>query len=338
VKENNGRIASASPSKLVFLCIAVFACFVVLMACSGGNRAGEPFRITINSWIGFAPLYVAQEKGIFDREGVRVELVRIEDTGARKSSMISNRVDAYGASVDGIALDAAQGLPARIVMAFDQSSGADGIIAKKDIKTIAELKGRTIAVQPGLTGHFLLMYVLSRNGLTPKDVKITDMDSDKAGAAFAAGQVDVAVTWEPWLSQAQEKGGHKLVTSAELPGVIVDILGVTEKAWQEKRDQIKRVVRSWYAALGYMNSNPDDATQIIAKAYGLTAQQVRDYLSGVKFLAKEDNKNYLGTRENPGQVYEIYRMASEIWKNHGIIQNSTQAEQHIDPTIILEVQ
>src|SRR5918912_2663338 len=70
---------------------------------SGPGQPSEPFRVTINSWIGFAPLYIAQEKGLFDKNGVKVELVRIEDTGARKSSMVANKVDAYGASVDGVA-------------------------------------------------------------------------------------------------------------------------------------------------------------------------------------------------------------------------------------------
>jgi NitT/TauT family transport system substrate-binding protein len=302
------------------------------------TQSSEPFKITINSWIGFAPLYIAQEKGIFDQHGVKVDIIRIEDTGTRKSSMIAGQVDAYGASVDGVALDVAQGMPGKIVMAFDQSNGADGIIAKNQIRTVQDLKGKTVAVQPGLTGHFLLMYVLEKNGLSFKDVKITDMDSDKAGAAFAAGKVDVAVTWEPWLSQSQEKGGHKLVTSAELPGVIVDTLSVTEKAHSSKREQIKGVIKSWFAALDYMKSNPDEANKIMAKAYGLTEQQVIEYLSGVKFLGKDDNKSYFGTKESPGQVFNIYGMATESWKANSIIESVTKPEDHIDPSIVQEIQ
>lgn len=321
-------------TKTVVGILALSLCVVASDCRPSSTTSSKPFRITINSWIGFAPLYVAQERGIFDKEGVKVELIRIEDTGARKSSMLANKVDAYGASVDGVALDVAQGMPGQIVMAFDQSNGADGIVAKNDIRTIADLKGRTVAVQPGLTGHFLLMYVLSRNGLKYEDVTITDMDSDKAGAAFAARQVDVAVTWEPWLSQAQEKGGHKLLTSADLPGVIVDTLCVTDEARVERGDQIKAVIRSWFAALDYMSSNPDDSTQIIAKSYGLTNQQVRGYLSGVKLLGNAENKRYLGTAEKPGQVFEIYSMANDIWKANGVIETESRAQDRIDTRFV----
>jgi NitT/TauT family transport system substrate-binding protein len=182
------------------------------------------------------------------------------------------------------------------------------------------------------------MYVLAKNGLDYKSVKITDMDSDKAGAAFAAGKVDVAVTWEPWLSQAQQNGGHKLVTSAELPGVVVDTLCVTDKAHAEKRDQIRSLMRAWFAALDFMRSNPGEASQIMAKAYGLTEDQVKDYLSGVKFLGKDENKEYLGAKGNPGQIFEIYRMANDIWKANGIIDAATNPEDHIDPSIEQEIQ
>jgi NitT/TauT family transport system substrate-binding protein len=319
----------------ILISIALLSLSVVGSNCRHTNTgSAQPFKITINSWIGFAPLYIAQERGLFEKEGIKVELVRIEDTGARKSAMIANQVDAYGASVDGVALDVAQGMPGHIVMAFDQSNGSDGIIAKTDIRTISDLKGRTVAVQPGLTGHFLLMYVLARNGLNYKDVNITDMDSDKAGAAFAAKQVDVAVTWEPWLSQAQEKGGHKLVTSAELPGVIVDTLCVTEKAHAEKSDHIKAVIRAWFAALDYMKSHKSDATQIMAKSYGLTEQQVGEYLSGIKLLGNEENKAYLGTVDKPGQVFEIYTMANDIWKANGIIDSVSRPQDRIDTNFV----
>src|SRR6266516_2509267 len=120
----------------------------------------QTLRISINSWIGWAPLFLAQDKGIFEKDGVKVELSRIEDTGARKSTMISGRVDGYATSVDNFQLDAAGGIPGHIVMLFDESHGADGIVTKKTIHTIQDLKGKQVAFQAGLPSHFLLLTVL----------------------------------------------------------------------------------------------------------------------------------------------------------------------------------
>src|SRR4051812_32307460 len=99
------NIESIRLGRITLACL----CLLALVGVTGcPNRevhqsATQPFRITINSWIGFAPLYIAQEKGLFAKEGITVELTRIEDTGARKAAMIGDKVDAYGASVDGVA-------------------------------------------------------------------------------------------------------------------------------------------------------------------------------------------------------------------------------------------
>lgn len=92
----------------VLVGVAVLAVVGIYLAVGPGGPPSDseaPLRITINSWIGWAPLYLAQEKGL--NEGVEVEILRVEDTGARKSTMISGEVDGYASSVDNFALDAA---------------------------------------------------------------------------------------------------------------------------------------------------------------------------------------------------------------------------------------
>src|SRR6185295_9408811 len=178
---------------------------------------------TINSWVGWAPLYLAQAKNLFGTS--KLELIRVEETGARKSTMIAGQVDGYGSSVDNFALDATEGVPGRIVMTFDESHGADGIVSKKSIATPADLRGKKVGFQKGLPSHFLLLTVLQAANLSPSDVQQVDLDDDKAGAAFAAGRLDAAVTWEPWISKAAAPANGKiLVSTREYPGLIVDAL------------------------------------------------------------------------------------------------------------------
>lgn len=319
--------------KIALAIIALLAVAIGLTMYLQGQRPvsnAAPLKVTINSWIGCAPMYIAQEKGLYEQEGVKVEIVRIEDTGARKSAMIANQVDGYVVSVDGFALDSAQGTPGKIVVAIDESSGADGIVAKNSIKALQDVKGKSVAVQPGLPGHFLLMYALKTNGMSYSDVKTIDMDSDKAGAAFAAGKVDVAVTWEPWLTQSEQKGGHKLVTTAQLPGVIVDTMAFTDKAIQDKPEQIKAFVRGWYAALAYMKANPAEAKAIIGKVYQLKDAEIDEYLSGVKFFDGADNKKYFGSQGESAQVFKIFNMAGDVWKSNGIVKDIKPAKGCID--------
>src|SRR4030042_6599671 len=95
-------------------------------------------------------------------------------------------------------------IPVKQVLALDDSHGGDGIVAKKEIKTVKDLKGKTVAAQLGAgASYFWLNYVLAQNGMKLSDLKTIDMKAGDAGSAFVAGKVGVAVTWEPWLSQAK---------------------------------------------------------------------------------------------------------------------------------------
>jgi ABC-type nitrate/sulfonate/bicarbonate transport system substrate-binding protein len=103
--------------------------------------AKTPLRITINSWIGWAPLYLAKEKGL--NGGTQVEIIRVEDTGARKSTMISGKVDGYASSVDNFALDAAQGVPGKIVMNHTEVTASLPRRASRGLKTSKESESDT---------------------------------------------------------------------------------------------------------------------------------------------------------------------------------------------------
>jgi len=101
------------------------------------------------------------------------------------------------------------------VVAIDDSNGGDGIVALKDIKSIADLKGRKVAVNEGSVSEFYLNVLLGKAGLKESDLKTVNMTAADAGSAFVAKRVDAAVTWEPWLTRGKTTDfGHLLANSA----------------------------------------------------------------------------------------------------------------------------
>lgn len=99
----------------------------------------------------------------------------------------------------------------------DESAGADGILVKNDINSIADLKGKTVGVSINQTSHYLLMQALETAGLTDADVDLVNMTSSDAGVSFISGDLDAAVTWEPYLSNAVEQGVGKLIFPVKMP-------------------------------------------------------------------------------------------------------------------------
>src|SRR5262249_16071566 len=155
--------------------------------------------------------YIAQEKGFFKNNDVSVDLQRIEGDVERRAAIASGRLDGIALTLDAMIVLRSHDIPLRTVMAIDSSNGGDGVVTFCTIKRVEDLKTRQIAFPSGLPSHFFLYTVLKAHNMKMSEIKPVPMDADQAGAAFASGKIDAAVTWEPWLSRASEVGrGHVL--------------------------------------------------------------------------------------------------------------------------------
>lgn len=320
---------------LVSLALVAVSCTEGAKSPEAGPAAKTKLAFTINSWIGWAPLFVAKEKNLFGTADV--EISRVEDTAARKATMISGRVDGYASSVDNFALDSAEGVPGKIVMCFDESFGGDGIVSKKSIRSVQDLRGRQVAFQKGLPSHFLLLTVLKKEGMAPSDITQVDLDADKAGAAFTSGKLDAAVTWEPWISKAAEMANGKiLVTTRDYPGLIVDTMVFTPAALSTKKTAIQDFVHGWFQALDYMKLHPDESDQIMGKAYSLDPKELKGMSSGVRFYDLARNLEYFGTTPG-GPIYGVFDSASDLWMASGVIKTKSASADKIDASFVKAV-
>jgi NitT/TauT family transport system substrate-binding protein len=224
------------------------------------------------------------------------------------------------------------------VLAVDNSKGGDGIVANKDIAGIADLKGKKVAFEEGSVSQFFLNALLKDAGLSQSDIEPINMAATDAGVAFAAKQVDAAVTWEPALSQgAKAEHGHLLLTSADKPGLITDVVAATDATLKNKSADVKGFVRDWYKALDFIKSNPDEANSIMAQGVGgwLNDPKVfAETLSGIEYLDKDKNVAFFGTPAAPGQIDKTLGAALDIWKGFGRIQVDVKPQDMIDYTFI----
>ena len=149
-----------------------------------------------------------------------------------------------------------------------------------------------------------------------------------------AGQVDAAVTWEPALSQgANSANGHLLLSSADKPGLITDVVAVTPETAATHQADIKAFVRAWYRALEFIKTNPDEANQIMASGVGgwLADPAVfKQTLAGIEYLDKNANNTFFGSAATPGQISKTLGYALEIWSEKGRIQAKVKPEDLID--------
>jgi NitT/TauT family transport system substrate-binding protein len=324
-----------SELKWLLAIVAIIIILGVIVGCQQGTGASQPIRIGFNTWVGFGPFYIAQEKGFFTKRGLNVELQRIEGTGDRRSALIAGRLEGMGSTVDDLIIGAAQGVQGKMVLGIDESAGADGILTTKDINSVKDFKGKSIAVQPGFVNHFFLLYILDANGLSSKDVTIVPMEPDKASAAFVANEVDIAVTWEPHLSEVEKNrpDGKRFLTTNDYPGIIVDILVFSNDMVANRPNDVRAFVDAWYEAVDYLKANPEEGNAIIAKAMDLAPADVGGMLSGVKFLSKEDNAKYHDKAEQVN-VFSIAAIAAKLWQAEGFIDKPVEVDSLIDASFL----
>src|SRR5215469_11270976 len=180
-----------------------------------GPAAAETVRIAHSTWVGYGPLYIARDKGFFQKNGVDVELIVMEDPKERFPTMMADQIQMIASTVDTALLYMKKPDDFQYVVAIDDSDGGDGIVCNKDIKTLADLKGKQVAVNEGSVSEFYLNVLLAKAGLKESDLNIVNMTAADAGSAFVSQRVDAAVTGEPWLSKGKATPqGHLLVDSS----------------------------------------------------------------------------------------------------------------------------
>jgi NitT/TauT family transport system substrate-binding protein len=307
------------------------------MLVTGSADAGS-LKLAHSTWVGYGPFYIARDKGFFKEEGVDVELVIMEDTPIKMGALMAGQIDLVASTVDEFPIYMKPGKMLHYVLAVDNSKGGDGVVANKDITSIAGLKGKKVAFEQGSVSQFFLNALLKDNGMTEADIEPVNMAATDAGVAFAAKQVDAAVTWEPALSQgAKSEHGHMLLTSADKPGLITDVVATTAETAVEKKDDIAAFVRAWYKAVDYSKSNPDDANAIMAKGVGGWLEDPKVFaetLGGIEYLDKTKNIEFFGTAAAPGQIEKTLGAALDIWKSFGRIQVDVKPADMIDYSFI----
>src|SRR3954470_850080 len=253
--------------KITYLLSAIVAALFALAAPLHAAPL-KPYKVGYNAWIGSIAFFVAEQKGFFKDEGLDVQKKSFSSPGDGLKPLLSGDLDAVLSTADSVltVVDKAPG-QLKIVYLTDTSAGADAILAKKDIKSIKELKGRKVAATLGQCNQLLLDKALEKAGLTEKDVKLVNMNPDDAGAAFAAGQIDVAVTWEPWITKvAGEKKGHVIWSSKETPNLILDVLAIGTKTASKKAAETKAFLKGMNRGFDFVQAHADEAAVIAGKA------------------------------------------------------------------------
>lgn len=291
----------------------------------------ETVRVLYTDSVFSLTTMVGLEKGFFAEEGLNVNATPLSSGGMTVSGLVGKSADFAVGSFARFLNAVEKDLP--IVAVGVTTKGFQGyVIVPPDstAKTIEDLKGKNIAVQMGSGTSSVFLRYLESKGLSPKDFKIREMDTELIPAAFEAKQVDAGVPWDPFASQIIEKGMGKILLTpqdlAEPVGANYAFPLLTLQETIEKRpEMVQKFLNGWVKSLQFIEDNREEAVDILRAAFvnqvglGVSREAVKNML---------DTTYYNESTFDDDDVKDAYESA-RIFVDLGISQDAPPSIEKI---------
>lgn len=274
-----------------YLPVLLLVALLTVTAVPAHGQDNPEVKLGVQPWLGYGPWWIAEEQGYFADHGLDVEVIDFTWDQDMNAALASGRLDVEAAATNTLIALLNQGVDAQAFLLLDASYEADAIIAHTDIQSIEDLAGREVAYELGATSDLLLNYALNEAGMSVEDIEPVPIAAADVGVALIAGQVDVAVTYEPYISAALRDRDEYAVlyTAAERPGLISDVMIARREYIEQHPEIIESLALAWDDAITFLRENPDEGGQIIADAVGSPLEEFQVAFEGVQVFDLEEN-------------------------------------------------
>ena len=313
--------------------LSLTAITATALATATGALAQETkVAIAISGWTGFAPLTLAKEAGIFQKHGLDVTIKKIPQKD-RHLAIASGDVQCAATTVETWIVWNANGVATTEIFQLDKSYGADGMVVKPGITKIADLKGKTVAASaPGTAPYFTLAWMLKKNGLSVKDVKVVNLEPQAAANAFVAGNADLdaGMTYEPYLStvRAKPEAGKIIATTLDYP-MVMDTFGCTPKFLADNPKAAKALADSYFDAVDMIKKDPKKSFEIMGADVKQTGEQFEASQKYLRWQDREANRKFFG-----GDFVSFNKEAADLLMEAGIIKQVPDLSKLADTRFI----
>nr|WP_024835494.1 phosphate ABC transporter substrate-binding/OmpA family protein [Clostridium sp. 12(A)] len=289
----------------------------------------KTINLSLDEWIGWKSIIDAngglstKDGSIYSKLGINVNISIINDATQSSNAMVSGKIDAAGYTINRTAFLSKKFSDAgiNVIMPYvtNFSNGGDGIIAKSEIKSVGDLVNAKIGVPQFSEAHSLVVWFVNQSDLSESDKSkiisnlILFETPDEAAKAFFAGQIDVAATWEPYLTQAQNmSGAHILFSTASSSSLIMDGI-LFNKAFAEKYpDVVSTFIDGALQASKLYDTDTTTIKTVMPMFSTASDQDILDNCMSAKLTTYADNMNLLN-----GTAKTIYSDMCNVWESIG---------------------
>lgn len=304
--------------------------FLLLAALAGCKPEADPLRIVSSPWPGYEPLYLARDLGYLNEK--QVVLKELPSANITMESFTNGSADIATLTLDEALALLAQGKKVRILAVMDVSNGADAVMAKPSVKTLADLKGKRIAITNIPLGVYMLSRTLDAAGLKAKDVTVIPLPEDTHEQAYRQNKVDVAITFEPFKTRLAQAGAHVIFDSSKIPDEVFDLLLVSEETYQSRRKDLCTLTQQWFRTLDYVKANTAEAQAKMSKRLGMDPALYQGMMDGLKVPSREENLRLL-SGNNPAML-EAAKKLAKVMQDAGLINTPVDPATMMAPDFL----
>lgn len=308
--------------------------------------AADEFVMGLDSWIGGTPALMGLGRGYNDDYSLNLKLKYIQNDGERILALKKGVINATEMSLPAFTrLQEKYPDSAVIVGITDFSRGADGIVAKSDVKNLNDMEGRKVSFVSNGTGKFILNKFLRLTGLRYQDIEpIERNEMPEVVNDLKTGKADLIVSWSPDMNVAikdintsKPDSVKMLITTKEVPNLVPTVLVVNKKTLESNPDRVEAFLKTWYVSVKYIVEKQDKAYEKLAQLmseraeeYGeVTKTDVKDSFSSIKLMTLNDNFLYFGFSGKEEMFTPIINDTAQTWKKYGDMASSTVIPDNI---------
>lgn len=292
----------------------------LLPACT----ASRPLTVGIHPWIGYETLFLARE---FKWLPATVQLQETKALSDTAVAMLEGKLDAACLTLDEVLRVRAAGIPLCVALVFDVSAGADLVLARPAIRSLAALAGRRIGLEQNALGFLMLGKLLESAGLPLAAIIPVDCPPERQLSAWQNNEVDAIITYEPVATLLQRQGAKRLFDSRQLPDTIFDVLVVRNDRTKGRSTPLKALVKGHFLGLTHLQTNRQDAIYRIAVRENISPAEVQQVLAGVTLPSLAANREYLATHD--GRLLKPAKELSAIMVRQGLLQREDSLDELI---------
>lgn len=303
-------------------------------------------NVSLDEWIGWKSIIDAngglttQSGSIYDKLGIKVNINIINDATQSSNALIKGDLNAAGYTINRTAFLSKKFTNAgkEVIMPYitNYSNGGDGIIAKSSIKNVNDLVNAKIGVPEFSEAQTLVVWFVNNSDLsTKKKAKIIDnlvlfSTADDAAKAFFAGQIDVAATWEPYLTQAKNMtDAHVLFSTASSSNLVMDGILFDKKFAEAHADVVEKFIQGSLEAADMYNTEFDAIREVMPMFNTTSDEDIVANTESAKLTTWKDNSDLLN-----GTAKTIYSDMCNVWTSIGESVNADLVNSIFDDTYI----